>query len=88
LQDRVFRADGTFAGDKSRSPDDTANRATPQSTALSPRPATAAKNSVGRWRLDGPLLTLEQNGQRTVHIAFIMPNWSKDQKPVRQPHRR
>ncbi|MES2465437.1 MAG: DUF6683 family protein [Armatimonadota bacterium] len=38
------------------------------------------KAGIGRWRLDGPLLTMERDGQRSVHIAFIMPNWSKDPK--------
>lgn len=36
------------------------------------------QSSAGKWRIDGPLLTLEKNGQRTVHLAFLMPNWSKN----------
>ena len=36
------------------------------------------QSSSGKWRLDGPLLTLEKNGQRTVHLAFLMPHWSKN----------
>lgn len=35
--------------------------------------------SAGRWRLDGPLLTLEQNGERTVHLAFLLPAWDKNE---------
>lgn len=34
--------------------------------------------SSGTWRIDGPLLTLEKNGQRTVHLAFLMPYWTKN----------
>ena len=37
------------------------------------------KSSSGKWRLDGPLLTLEKDGQRTVHLAFLMPHWTKNQ---------
>ncbi|MGV3616191.1 MAG: DUF6683 family protein [Fimbriimonas sp.] len=31
----------------------------------------------GQWRLDGPLLTTVENGQRRVQIAFILPKWGK-----------
>ncbi|MEL6770540.1 MAG: hypothetical protein AAFP18_05695 [Bacteroidota bacterium] len=34
--------------------------------------------AAGRWRLDGPLMTIETGGQRQVLLAFIMPEWSKD----------
>lgn len=36
--------------------------------------------ATGRWRVDGPLLTLENNGTRTVHVAFILPHWGRDKK--------
>lgn len=36
------------------------------------------QSSSGKWRIDGPLLTLEKNGQRTVHLAFLMPYWTKN----------
>ena len=32
-------------------------------------------DSVGRWRLDGPLLTVEEDGQRRVLLAFLLPHW-------------
>lgn len=36
------------------------------------------QSSSGQWRIDGPLLTLQKNGQRTVHLAFLMPYWTKN----------
>lgn len=37
-----------------------------------------SRKSSGKWRIDGPLLTLERDGKRTVHLAFLMPHWSKN----------
>lgn len=37
-----------------------------------------SRASAGKWRIDGPLLTLEKNGQRTLHLAFLMPYWTKN----------
>lgn len=41
---------------------------------------TGGKNnsSAGQWRLDGPLLTTMEGGQRRVQLAFILPRWGKD----------
>jgi hypothetical protein len=36
------------------------------------------RQSSGKWRIDGPLLTLEKEGKRTVHFAFLMPHWTKN----------
>jgi len=43
--------------------------------------STGKGGGAGRWRLDGPLLTLELNGVRTVQLAFILPYWGKKEKP-------
>ena len=59
-----FRADGRFA--ESRQGFATSETATA---------VGAAKGSGGRWRLDGPLLTREEGGKRTVTLAFRMPEW-------------
>lgn len=37
-----------------------------------------SRKSAGKWRIDGPLLTLEKDGQHTVHLAFLMPYWTKN----------
>ena len=34
--------------------------------------------SSGKWSINGPLLTLEKKGVRTVHLAFLMPYWTKN----------
>ena len=34
--------------------------------------------SAGKWSISGSLLTLEQNGVRTVQLAFLMPYWTKN----------
>jgi hypothetical protein len=39
---------------------------------------TKNKKGAGRWRLDGPLITMESEGKRTVALAFILPHWSKE----------
>lgn len=36
------------------------------------------RNAAGRWRLDDLLLTMEKDGTRAVHLAFVLPNWSSD----------
>lgn len=40
--------------------------------------SNSKRSSSGKWRIDGPLLTLEKEGQRTVHLAFLMPYWTKN----------
>ena len=70
----VFNADGTFSGDK---------KSFASATTQNPDTAnvgvynTNNKNGQGRWRLDGPVLTRESGGKRTVTLAFILPNWNK-----------
>lgn len=79
---RTFRADGTFSDAKKSFA--SATTASMGEAFKSGGDVTTYSNrnkaGVGRWRLDGPLLTMERDGQRSVHIAFIMPNWSKDPK--------
>lgn len=36
------------------------------------------RSSSGKWSLSGPLLTIEKDGVRTVHLAFLMPHWTKN----------
>ena len=80
---RVFNANGTFSGgSKSFASATTANMGdafTPGGNVGVYR--AGEKRDAGRWRLDGPLLTLEQNNQRTVAPAFILPNWKKSGPP-------
>jgi hypothetical protein len=77
----VFNADGTFTSDrKSFASATTANmgdayKSGGDAGVFSKRNSIAA----GRWRLDGILLTMEKDGQKSVQVAFIMPNWSKQQ---------
>lgn len=78
----VFNADGTF--------NDSAEKFVSATTANMGEPFKTGgdmdsydkskKSSAGKWRIDGPLLTLEKDGVRTVHLAFILPYWSKDPK--------
>ncbi len=81
--DLVLRADGTFT---------TAEESFTSATTANMGDAykgdgdlnAESKNSraaVGRWRLDGFLLTTEANGARTVRLAFIMPHWSHKGNP-------
>lgn len=76
----VFNADGTFTNDRqSFASATTANMGDAFKSGADVGAYSNRKNTAaGRWRLDGVLLTLEKDGRRTVHIAFIMPNWSKD----------
>jgi hypothetical protein len=81
--DRVFNADGTFAG--SREGFASATTANMGDAFKSGGDVTTygknTRQTTGRWRLDGPLLTTETpDGQRTVSLAFVLPNWSKTQK--------
>jgi hypothetical protein len=80
--DRVFHADGTFSDAKKSFASATTSNMGDAFKTGGDVTTTSNKNKsgMGRWRIDGPLLTMEQNGQRTVHIAFIMPHWSKDPK--------
>lgn len=77
---RVFYADGTFSEDSERFVSATnANVGEPYQTGTTV--GMFSKNegqAAGRWRIDGPLLTIERDGQRAVLLAFIMPHWDKD----------
>ncbi|MBC8103113.1 MAG: hypothetical protein H7Z41_11055 [Cytophagales bacterium] len=78
--DLQFRADGTFTNaKKSFASSTTANMGDGfKSGGDVGIYSNSAKNAAGRWRLDGVLLTMERDGQRSVKVAFIMPNWSKE----------
>lgn len=77
--DRTFQSNGTFTGGKkSFASSTTANMGDAfKSGGDVGVYGTNNKSSAGRWRLDGPLLTMEQNGQRTVTLAYILPHWNK-----------
>ncbi|MEM6337234.1 MAG: hypothetical protein AAF752_11750 [Bacteroidota bacterium] len=70
---RVFFADGTYTEDEERFV-----TATGEITGGSYVGFGSNDTSVaGRWRIDGPLMTIEKNGQRGVLLAFILPEWDK-----------
>ncbi|GAB5536089.1 MAG: hypothetical protein Rubg2KO_23380 [Rubricoccaceae bacterium] len=77
---RVFYADGTFAEDReSFASATTASMGDAFNTGGDV--GVFSENSgqaAGRWRIDGPLMTLEKDGQRRIVLAFIMPEWSAD----------
>lgn len=79
----MLRADGTFtAAQESFNSSTTTNMGDTYKGDVDI--ITENKNSsaaVGRWRLDGFLLTTEANGARTVRLAFIMPHWSRKGNP-------
>ena len=75
---RVYNANGTFSG---------GSKSFASATTQNPDTGNVGvygknqKNGAGRWRLDGPLLTMEEGGRRTVTTAFILPNWKKNGPP-------
>ncbi|MEO0557621.1 MAG: hypothetical protein AAF170_05485 [Bacteroidota bacterium] len=75
---RVFYADGTFSEDRdSFVSATTANMGDAFSTGADV--GMFSENSgqaAGRWRIDGPLMTIEKDGDRRIVLAFIMPEWS------------
>lgn len=81
--DRVFHPDGTFSGGKnSFASATTANVGDAFKTGGDVGVYNNNnKQQAGRWRLDGPLLTMDMNGQRMVTLAFILPNWNKSGVP-------
>lgn len=80
---RVFNANGTFSeGKKSFASATTANMGDAfKSGGDVGTYGTNSKNGVGRWRLDGPLITMESQGKRIVALAYILPNWNKSGPP-------
>lgn len=76
----AFNADGTFSdGEKSFTSATTANMGSAYKGPSDLNSMShSSRQSAGKWRLDGPLLTLEKDGQRTVHLAFLMPYWTKN----------
>lgn len=76
----LFKANGTFDDSaESFSSATTANMGDAYKPAGDLYSTSSGKRaSSGKWRIDGPLLTLEKNGQRTVHLAFLMPYWTKN----------
>ncbi|MGB3545260.1 DUF6683 family protein [Rubrivirga sp.] len=68
--DRVFYADGTYS--------ELSERAVTGDFGGVGAYQTNRGSAAGRWRLDGPLLTIEQDGRRGIVLGFIMPNWSLD----------
>lgn len=77
-----FRPDGTFSASKdSYSFATTSNMGTAYNSGSNVTTSDQNQSQLtGRWRLDGPLLTLEQNGKRSVLLAFVLPEWGKDKK--------
>lgn len=71
---RVFFADGTFTEDRARFVSSTSELAGGTSGAFGTNDTSVA----GRWRIDGPLLTIEEDGQRGVVLAFILPEWDEE----------
>lgn len=76
----VFNANGTFnVGEESFSSATTQNMPEMYKGGSDVVSSSSSKSSSsGKWRIDGPLLTLEKEGQRTVHLAFLMPYWTKN----------
>ena len=75
-----FNADGTFADAKeSFSGSTTASMGEiyQRGEGNTDQYSNRKQSSSGKWRVDGPLLTIEKSGVRTIHIAFLMPYWSK-----------
>ena len=70
---RVFNANGTFAGGS-----ESFTSATTDSVGVY---GNNNKKGAGRWRLDGPLITIETDGKRSVSPAFVLPNWNKTGPP-------
>lgn len=68
--DWIFNANGTYSDGKTSFASATSGGAFSASVRQS--------QSEGKWRLDGPLLTLEKNGERTVHLAFLLPHWTSN----------
>ena len=77
--DRLFSANGTFfGGSKSFTSATTANMGDAfKSGGDVGAYGTNAKQGAGRWRLDGPILTMDLGGKRTVTLAFVLPHWNK-----------
>ena len=71
--DFLFNADGTYSNTRESFAGATGE------TVVSAH--TRSQSAIGRWRLDDLLLTLEKDGERTVQVAFVMPNWSSDPIP-------
>ncbi len=85
---RVFRADGTFAGgSESFTSATTANMGDGfKSDSFKSGGdvgvyGTKNKKGVGRWRLDGPLITMESDGKRSVALAYVLPHPNKTGPP-------
>ena len=80
---RVFRPDGTFAGgSESFTSATTANMGDGFKSGGDVGVYNAKnKKGAGRWRLDGPLLTMEEGGRRSVALAFVLPHWNKTGPP-------
>lgn len=78
-KNRVFNANGTFAGgSKSFASATTANMGDGFKSGSGDVGVynEGSKKGAGRWRLDGPLLTMETDNKRTVTLAFVLPHWN------------
>ena len=71
---RVFFVDGTFTEDRDRFASATGEHAGGSVGAF----ATNRSGVAGRWRIDGPLLTVEEGGRRGVVLAFTLPEWDDE----------
>ncbi len=78
--DWMFNANGTFSdGAKSFTSATTANMGDAyKGDGDVVSNANRVRKSSGTWRIDGAILTLEKEGRRTVHLAFLMPYWTKN----------
>ena len=78
--DLNLRADGTFSGNSQSFFSATTSN---MGDAFKPGEGNVttisegSRQSAGKWRLDGPLLTMEKDGKQVVHLAFLLPYWSK-----------
>ena len=75
---RVYYADGTFSEDRESFASATDSNVGDAYRAGDGSFGSYSTNTAaaGRWRLDGAVMTVEQDGVRTVVPAFIMPEWS------------
>lgn len=73
-KNRVFFADGTFTEDEDRFVSSTVELSGGTYGAFGTNDASVA----GRWRIDGPLLSIEEDGQWGVVLAFILPEWDDE----------
>jgi hypothetical protein len=75
----LFRPDGTFTTSADRFASATTGNVGEAYKAGGDVGVLSKKQTGGggQWRLDGLLLTLDQDGKRMVRLLFALPNWGK-----------